>query len=86
MNGEEKLRCGESGDVSAASRSSKEVSQEGGCDVQAAHEAVRQSSPVKEVEGDKKKKKKGLRTPSFLKKKKHRKEEKAASEWQNRSQ
>ncbi|EEC03237.1 hypothetical protein IscW_ISCW002648 [Ixodes scapularis] len=45
----------------------------------------KESSPVKEVEGDKKKKK-GLRTPSFLKKKKHRKEEKAASEWQNRSQ
>ncbi|CAN7990781.1 unnamed protein product [Ixodes hexagonus] len=81
VNGEEK-----SGDVSAASRSSKEVSWEGEHGVQAAYGAVRQSSPVKEVEGDKKKKKKGLRTPSFLKKKKHRKEEKAASEWQNRSQ
>ncbi|XP_075533244.1 adducin 1-like protein hts isoform X9 [Dermacentor variabilis] len=78
VNGDEKLRSAESGDVSAASRSSKE-----------------QSSPVKDVEGespkkDKKKKKGGLRTPSFLKKKKHRKEkedkEKAASEWQNRSQ
>ncbi|XP_037504466.1 protein hu-li tai shao isoform X9 [Rhipicephalus sanguineus] len=77
VNGDEKLRSAESGDVSAASRSSKE------------------SSPVKDVEGespkkDKKKKKGGLRTPSFLKKKKHRKEkedkEKAASEWQNRSQ
>ncbi|XP_077544251.1 adducin 1-like protein hts isoform X9 [Haemaphysalis longicornis] len=77
VNGEEKLRSAESGDVSAASRSSKE-----------------QSSPVKDVDGESpkkdKKKKKGLRTPSFLKKKKHRKEkedkEKAASEWQNRSQ
>ncbi|XP_071043725.1 protein hu-li tai shao isoform X11 [Parasteatoda tepidariorum] len=60
VNGEEKLRSAESGDVSAASRSSKE------------------SSPIKEV-GDEslkkdKKKKKGLRTPSFLKKKKHKKE------------
>uniref|UniRef100_A0A1W7RAC3 Protein hu-li tai shao n=1 Tax=Hadrurus spadix TaxID=141984 RepID=A0A1W7RAC3_9SCOR len=71
INGEDKLRSVESGgDVSGASRSSKE------------------SSPVKEVSGDSpkkdKKKKKGLRTPSFLKKKKHKKEkedkEKAASE------
>ncbi|XP_035218260.1 protein hu-li tai shao-like isoform X3 [Stegodyphus dumicola] len=60
VNGEEKLKSAESGEVSAASRSSKE------------------SSPVKEL-GDEslkkdKKKKKGLRTPSFLKKKKHKKE------------
>ncbi|XP_064465888.1 protein hu-li tai shao-like isoform X2 [Ornithodoros turicata] len=76
MNGDEKLKSTESGDVSAASRSSKE------------------SSPVKEMDGDSpkkdKKKKKGLRSLSFLKKKQHRKEkedkEKATSEWQNRSQ
>ncbi|XP_022237807.1 protein hu-li tai shao-like isoform X2 [Limulus polyphemus] len=59
VNGE-KLRSTESGDVSAASRSSKE------------------GSPAKDIsEGSlkkDKKKKKGLRTPSFLKKKKHKKE------------
>lgn len=60
VNGEEKLRSAESGDVSAASRSSKESSPV---------KEVGDESPKKD-----KKKKKGLRTPSFLKKKKHRKE------------
>lgn len=70
VNGEEKLRSAESGEVSAASRSSKESSPV---------KEVGDESPKKD-----KKKKKGLRTPSFLKKKKHKKEkedkEKAASE------
>lgn len=56
MNGEEKLKSVESGDVSGTSRSSKE------------------GSPVKDISEESpkkdKKKKKGLRTPSFLKKKK----------------
>ncbi|XP_015781808.1 protein hu-li tai shao isoform X3 [Tetranychus urticae] len=60
VNGEEKL-----GDVSGASRSSKE------------------GSPVKDLSEDKSsskkdKKKKGIRTPSFLKKKKHKKEKELA--------
>ncbi|XP_054709624.1 protein hu-li tai shao-like isoform X2 [Uloborus diversus] len=60
VNGEEKLRSAESGDISAASRSSKESSPV---------KEVGDESPKKD-----KKKKKGLRTPSFLKKKKHKKE------------
>ncbi|XP_076368916.1 protein hu-li tai shao-like isoform X20 [Tachypleus tridentatus] len=59
VNGE-KLRSTESGDVSAASRSSKEGSPA---------KDISEGSPKKD-----KKKKKGLRTPSFLKKKKHKKE------------
>ncbi|XP_022254584.1 protein hu-li tai shao-like isoform X4 [Limulus polyphemus] len=59
VNGE-KLRSTESGDVSAASRSSKEGS---------LAKDISEGSMKKE-----KKKKKGLRTPSFLKKKKHKKE------------
>lgn len=62
INGEGKLKTAESGDMSQASRSSKE------------------GSPVKELsESDSpkkdKKKKKGLRTPSFLKKKKKKEKE-----------
>lgn len=68
--GEDKLKSVDSGDVSGASRSSKESSPV---------KEIGEESPKKD-----KKKKKGLRTPSFLKKKKHKKEkeekEKAASE------
>ncbi|XP_067136630.1 protein hu-li tai shao isoform X5 [Centruroides vittatus] len=60
MNGDEKIKRTESGDVSAASRSSKEGSP--GKDIS-------EESPKKD-----KKKKKGLKTPSFLKKKKHKKD------------
>ncbi|XP_076364017.1 protein hu-li tai shao-like isoform X2 [Tachypleus tridentatus] len=59
VNGE-KLRSAESEDVSAASRSSKEGS---------LAKDISEGSLKKD-----KKKKKGLRTPSFLKKKKHKKE------------
>lgn len=66
MNGDEKIKRTESGDVSAASRSSKEGSP--GKDIS-------EESPKKD-----KKKKKGLKTPSFLKKKKHKKDKEKEKE------